>query len=45
VTAREARAQGFGVRRVARPHTIAGLLLAIERALERPRRRGIVDLT
>jgi uroporphyrinogen-III synthase len=45
VTAREAQAQGFAVRRIARPHTIEGLVDAVERALLRPRRRGIVDLT
>jgi uroporphyrinogen III methyltransferase/synthase len=45
VTAREARANGFTVRRVASPHTIDGLVRAVERALARPRRRGIVDLT
>jgi uroporphyrinogen-III synthase len=43
VTAREARTRGFPVRRVASPHTIDGLVVAIERAVERPRRRGIVD--
>jgi uroporphyrinogen-III synthase len=45
VTAREARSQGFPIRRVASPHTIEGLVAAIERAVERPRRRGIVDWT
>jgi uroporphyrinogen-III synthase len=45
VTAREARANGFPVRRVANPHTIDGLVDAVERALIRPRRRGIVDWT
>jgi uroporphyrinogen-III synthase len=45
VTAREAGRQGFPVRRVANPHTIEGLVDAIERALQRPRPRGIVDWT
>jgi uroporphyrinogen-III synthase len=45
VTAREARSQGFPVRRVASPHTIEGLVGAVERALIRPRRRGIIDWT
>jgi uroporphyrinogen-III synthase len=45
VTAREARDRGFPVRRVASPHTIDGLVDALERALSRPRRRGIVDWT
>ncbi len=45
VTAREARTRGFPVRRVASPHTIDGLVDAVERALSRPRRRGIVDWT
>jgi uroporphyrinogen-III synthase len=39
VTAREARAHGFAVGRVARPHTIDGLVEALERALAR-RARG-----
>lgn len=43
VTAREARRQGFTVRRVATPHTIDGLVEAVERSLKRPRRRGIID--
>jgi uroporphyrinogen-III synthase len=45
VTAREAKTQGFTVRRIARPHTVDGLVTAVEAALERPRRRGIVDWT
>ena len=45
VTAREAKAQGFTPRRLARPHTVAGLVAAVEAALSRPRRRGIVDWT
>lgn len=45
VTAREARAQGVRVRRVARPHTIEGLVRAVEQALSRPRRRGLIDRT
>jgi uroporphyrinogen-III synthase len=45
VTAREARTRGFPIRRVASPHTIGGLVDAVERALIRPRRRGIVDWT
>ena len=42
VTAREAKAQGFTVRRIARPHTVDGLVAAVEAALQGPRRRGIV---
>ncbi len=45
VTAREARRQGFRVRRVASPHTVDGLVEAIERSLQRPRERGIIDWT
>jgi uroporphyrinogen-III synthase len=45
VTAREAKAQGFTVRRIARPHTVDGLVAAVETALSRPRRHGIVDWT
>ena len=45
VTAREARRQGFPVRRVATAHTIEGLVEAIERSLQRPRKRGIIDWT
>jgi uroporphyrinogen-III synthase len=45
VTAREARRQGFPVRRVATAHTIDGLVEAIERSLQRPRKRGIIDWT
>jgi uroporphyrinogen-III synthase/uroporphyrinogen III methyltransferase/synthase len=37
VTAREAREHGFSVHAVASPHTIEGLVAAVERAL-RPRR-------
>ena len=45
VTAREARERGFSPRRVAKPHTIEGVVDAVEQALSRPRRRGIVDWT
>lgn len=45
VTAKEARRQGFRVRRVATPHTVDGLVEAIEHSLERPRTRGIRDRT
>jgi uroporphyrinogen-III synthase len=45
VTAAAAREQGFAVRRIASPHTIGGLVEAVERALARPRRRGIIDWT
>jgi uroporphyrinogen-III synthase len=45
VAAAAAREQGFEVRRIARPHTIGGLVEAVELALARPRRRGIVDWT
>jgi uroporphyrinogen-III synthase len=45
VTAHEAKEQGFTVRRIARPHTVDGLVTAVETALQRPRRRGIVDWT
>jgi uroporphyrinogen-III synthase len=45
VTAREARRQGFPVRRVATSHTIEGLVEAIERSLQPPRERGIIDWT
>jgi uroporphyrinogen-III synthase len=45
VTAREARARGFVVRDVARPHTIDALVGSIERALSRPRRRGTAGRT
>jgi uroporphyrinogen-III synthase len=41
VTAKEARRQGFRVSRVATPHTVDGLVEAIEHAVERPRTRGI----
>ena len=37
VTAREARAHGLHVHAVASPHTIEGLVAAVERALRRPR--------
>ncbi|MGZ8585466.1 MAG: uroporphyrinogen-III synthase [Actinomycetota bacterium] len=37
VTAREARDRGFTVHAVARPHTLEGLVEAVERALTRPR--------
>lgn len=40
VTAREARLHGFTVRRIARPHTVEGLVLAVERALEGSGPRG-----
>jgi uroporphyrinogen-III synthase len=43
VTAHEARERGFSPRRIAEPHTIEGLVDAVEQALGRPRRRGIVD--
>ena len=39
VTAREARAHGLPVHAVARPHTVEGLVAAVERALA-PRRRA-----
>jgi len=45
VTAQEARERGFSPRRIANPHTIDGLVDAVEQALSRPRRRGIVDWT
>ena len=45
VTAQEARARGFSPRRIANPHTIDGLVDAVERALRRPRRSDIVDRT
>jgi uroporphyrinogen III methyltransferase/synthase len=45
VTAREARRLLGPVHAVARPHTIAGLVEAVERALRRGRPRGIVDWT
>jgi uroporphyrinogen-III synthase len=35
VTAREARARGLTVHAVANPHTIEGLVAAVERALAR----------
>jgi uroporphyrinogen-III synthase len=38
VTAREARAHGLSVHAVANPHTVEGLVAAIERALARTRR-------
>ena len=41
VTAREARAAGLFVRAVAKPHTIEGLVEAVERALVGPRRAPI----
>jgi uroporphyrinogen-III synthase/uroporphyrinogen III methyltransferase/synthase len=37
VTAREARARGLTVHAVANPHTIEGLVAAVERSLARPR--------
>ncbi len=40
VTAREARAHGFTVHAVAHPHTIAGLVDALERAFSRGRPRA-----
>lgn len=40
VTAREAKVNALPVRRVASPHTIEGLVQAVERALEPPRRRA-----
>ena len=45
VTANEARERGFSPRRIAKPHTIDGVVDAVEQALSRPRRRGIVDWT
>ena len=45
VTAHEARERGFSPRRIANPHTIDGLVDAVEQALSGPRRRGIVDWT
>jgi uroporphyrinogen-III synthase len=41
VTAREARAAGLSVRAVAKPHTIDGLVEAVERALRSSRRAPI----
>jgi uroporphyrinogen-III synthase len=38
VTAKEARAHGFTVHAVARPHTVDGLVAALERVLVRPTR-------
>jgi uroporphyrinogen-III synthase len=40
VTAREARAHGLTVHAVATPHTVEGLVEAVERALA-PRRRAV----
>lgn len=40
VTSREAREHGFSVSAVARPHTIEGLVAALERALSRVRSAG-----
>jgi uroporphyrinogen-III synthase len=45
ITAREARRMLGAVHAVARPHTIAGLVEAVERALRHGRPRGIVDWT
>jgi uroporphyrinogen-III synthase len=45
VTAREARSLLGPVHAVARPHTIPGLVDAVERVLRRDRPRGIVDWT
>jgi uroporphyrinogen III methyltransferase/synthase len=45
VTAREARTLLGSVHAVARPHTIEGLVDAVERALRRERPRGIIDWT
>lgn len=42
VTAREARAHGLTVHAVARPHTVEGLVAALERALARRRGSGRV---
>jgi uroporphyrinogen-III synthase len=44
VTAREARAHGFRVSAVARPHTVEGLIEALERALAPRRVRSAADL-
>jgi uroporphyrinogen-III synthase len=43
VTAHEARARGFSPRRVADPHTVEGLVGAVEQVLRRPQRRGTAD--
>ena len=45
VTAHEARERGLSPRRIAKPHTIEGVVDAVEQALSRPRRRAIVDRT
>jgi uroporphyrinogen-III synthase len=45
VTAREARSLLGSVHAVARPHTIPGLVDAVERVLRRERPRGIIDWT
>jgi uroporphyrinogen III methyltransferase / synthase len=45
VTSREARKRLGAVHGVARPHTIEGLVDAVERSLRRGRPRGIVDQT
>jgi len=45
VTSREARKRLGVVHAVARPHTIEGLIDAVERSLRRERPRGIVDWT
>jgi uroporphyrinogen-III synthase len=43
VTAREARAHGFTVTTVATPHTVEGLVDALERALTPRVRRATID--
>jgi uroporphyrinogen-III synthase len=45
VTAHEARRSDFHVHAIARPHTIDGLVAAVERVLDRPRPRGLIDWT
>jgi uroporphyrinogen-III synthase len=45
VTANEARRNDFSVHAIARPHSLDGLVDALERVLSRPRPRGLIDWT